>query len=114
MGSRGQPPDAMWKTILRGLSSSFGPLGKGAQSVSRCCQSQEGVEEEGHRSDRPLPVRQKLCLNHNDQFVEVHQRQVAARRVMQTWPKKRVNATSASLSSDATRLRADHVDAGIH
>ena len=68
--------DAVWKTHFARASFTLGPLGKGAQSVSRC-QSQEGVEVEGHRGDASgeMPVRQKLCpLSHNDQFVKVHQR----------------------------------------
>ena len=59
MGSRGQHPACRVEDYFVRPSSTLGPLGKRAQSISR--QSQEGV------------VKWKDTVGHNDQFVKVHQ-----------------------------------------
>ena len=50
MCSRGHQPGRRVEDHFARASSTPGPLGKGAQSISRC-QSQEGVEVEGHSHD---------------------------------------------------------------
>ena len=74
-------------------SSTLGPLGKGAQSVSRC-QSQEGVEVEGYSHDASAHsatemVRRSPPEVHAAAHAKIERLQ-AARWAMPTWPRKTV------------------------
>ena len=109
MGSRGQHPGRVWKTILRGPRP---PSVRWEKERSQSAAANPKKELKW----KDTVAASGESLSHNDQFVKVHQRCMRqltprsqgcrlqpARWAMQTWLRKRV-----------TRLRADHPDAGIY
>ena len=104
MGSRRHHPGRHVEDHFARASSTFGPLGEGAQLVSRC-KSQEAVQVEGQLSCRVLKsARRRLCPSrHRDQCVEL---QAAAHA--------KIERLQVGEISTATCLTADRFDARIH
>ena len=123
--------DAVWEDHLARASSTLGPLGKAAQSVSRC-QSQEGFEVEGFSHDASAKSQCAESCAHPATTISSSESSRGACGSSRQDPKvagctQRVGrcqhgreresgevfATCTSSSRGASRLRTDHLHAEI-